>query len=562
MKKRAKPVNPRAVVYARISDIGDERTASLESQSAGARAMAVADGYKVDDEDVIYERFTGAELYDRPKLNELRAQVKSGYYQAVYCHDLDRLSRQPVHQLILAEEFTRNECDLKFVLTALDSSPESQLIQFVKGYAANLEREKIRERTMRGKKMTLDRGMLLCMGTPKYGYSYDRERKCRVIDEEAAKWVTRIFEWTADGMSMSAVARSLNASGIPTPYSHNGVVYKDGRVGRWGHASVSRLVTDRSYTGRTTMDMTRSSGKYKNGYILFENVDEAEWRVMDAALTPRIISDELFESAQTKIRGHNGADRTRNERLFYLLRGMVYCASCGRRMLPDQSNTRKDNQGVTVGFTRIYRCASRRAHGTDMTPCGGARLNADWVEAVAWGKVHELIADPEFRRAELARAGAEDSSRPMRDALESAKAVLAKETKIERRLYQAWVGEDDADFASRLQADHAASRARIRDIRKEIETIEARIGTADSGSLARVFEEVCEGIASRLLVGATNEQKRLACEALGLRVTGNKRDVVIQVDVGVLGHSSSSTIRNTLVIKLDVNASDETTCES
>src|SRR4051794_15043185 len=175
-----------AAVYCRISGMDDERTGSLESQAEGAIALAKQLGYSVAPEDVIHERFTGAELYDRPKLAELRAAIKAGKFKALVCHSTDRLSRKPVHLMILAEECQRHGCELLFVTEPLDNTPEAQLIQYIKGYAAEMEREKIKERTLRGKQMVLARGGLLCSGPVKYGYAYDREARCRIIDPEAA----------------------------------------------------------------------------------------------------------------------------------------------------------------------------------------------------------------------------------------------------------------------------------------------------------------------------------------------------------------------------------------
>jgi site-specific DNA recombinase len=58
----------------------------------------------------------------------------------------------------------------------LDNSPEGQLIGFVNGYAAQIEREKIRERTVRGKLARAAQGKLP-EGTGKgaYGYRYESE---------------------------------------------------------------------------------------------------------------------------------------------------------------------------------------------------------------------------------------------------------------------------------------------------------------------------------------------------------------------------------------------------
>lgn len=100
----------KAIVYCRISGENDERTASLESQAEGATAFARNQGYEVV---ACYrERFSGANLHDRTELSEARARVRSGEVQAIVCHAIDRLSRDPVHLMILVEETERHGAKL------------------------------------------------------------------------------------------------------------------------------------------------------------------------------------------------------------------------------------------------------------------------------------------------------------------------------------------------------------------------------------------------------------------------------------------------------------------
>jgi site-specific DNA recombinase len=92
--------------------------------------------------------------------DQLRSGIKSGAYAAVFCYATDRLSRSPVHLVLIAEECQKCEVALVFVTEPLDSSPEGQLLTFVRGWAAQLEREKIKDRTIRGKASRIASGRL------------------------------------------------------------------------------------------------------------------------------------------------------------------------------------------------------------------------------------------------------------------------------------------------------------------------------------------------------------------------------------------------------------------
>lgn len=521
----------RAVVYARISGVDDDRTASLESQSEACRAMAERDGFLVEDEDVVHERFTGAELYDRPKLSIVRDLIKSGHYRAIYCYAIDRLSREPVHQMILAEEFARNSCDLRFVTEILDGSPESQLIQFVKGYAAKLEREKIRERTQRGKMKVVESGKLLCSGPPKYGYTYDRDTRSRSLDPGAARWVLQAYRWVSeDGYSLRMVARALNSQGVKSPFAHNGLSFKDGRESRWGKSAVKRMLTDRTYTGVTLVMRNRSAGRYKNGRQKIASVAESDWKEMGSDLTPQIVPIELFDAVQSALKKRErSADTARNEKREYLVRGMIFCGKCGKRMYADTENRK----------SLVYRCSSRANEQLRSVSCGGARVPAAYADKLAWEEAKSFINNKAERMAAIERERIGKTDENLQGSIDAAKAALAKEMKVERRIYELWISEtDDPVFAERLQSDHAASRSRIRELKSEIETIRSRMTASDAGSIAGKLEKFCENLSTLIVDDTPFKQKRKLCEIVRMRVTGNGKDLLARVDIGVLATTS------------------------
>src|SRR5207248_2347412 len=163
---------------------------------------------------------------DRPLLAEARADVMRGKYQALIAYATDRLSRDPIHLAIIADECARAGAQLIFVTEPLDASEEGALIRYVKGYASKIEREKIRERNMRGKHATVRNGNVPTWGLPLYGYRSARkrdevtgqERGVRVIYEPEAEIVRRIFRMvTEDGVGLQEVARRLNREGVPSP---------------------------------------------------------------------------------------------------------------------------------------------------------------------------------------------------------------------------------------------------------------------------------------------------------------------------------------------------------
>ena len=198
----------------------------------------------------------------------------------IYC--LDRLSRDPTHGVILTQELEKHNVTLEAVTETVDSSELGKLISYIRGFASKLEAEKIRERTMRGKKAYLDRGQLP-QGTGKglYGYKWDKKAKKRVPLEFEAKVVQMIFSMLAEGVSCFNIARTLNDQGIPS------------KAGcKWHPRTISSMAANPAYIGLTYFGKTRGSRK-----TILEKQPEANWRLLPDT-TPPIIGKEMFERVQ------------------------------------------------------------------------------------------------------------------------------------------------------------------------------------------------------------------------------------------------------------------------
>src|SRR5437868_5779200 len=92
-----------ALVYCRVSTQKQEdEGTSLDSQAAACVAHAEKLGYRVAR--VTKEVYSGAELFDRPKLALDRADIRAGMFQAVVVYAIDRFSRNVAHLAILSEE--------------------------------------------------------------------------------------------------------------------------------------------------------------------------------------------------------------------------------------------------------------------------------------------------------------------------------------------------------------------------------------------------------------------------------------------------------------------------
>ena len=141
-----------AAIYARVSTTDQaDKGYSLPTQIEACQAMARQEGYAVPESHVFVDDYTGTSL-NRPQFTLLRDLVRQRLVQAVFVHDLDRLSRKLAHQLLLSDEFEQAGVALRIVTMPEGAkTPEAQLLSNVRGIIAEYERAKILERTARGR---------------------------------------------------------------------------------------------------------------------------------------------------------------------------------------------------------------------------------------------------------------------------------------------------------------------------------------------------------------------------------------------------------------------------
>ncbi len=371
----------KAAIYCRVSTEDQEREGtSLQSQLDACKKLAYTKGYEVPTEFAILETYSGLSL-NRPKLDVLRGLVKDKQIKAIIAYTLDRFSRDPVHFIILQDEFERAGTELILVTETLDSSDMGKLISHIKGFAAKLEVEKIKERTMRGKRVLMNQGLLpQGTGAGFYGYDWVKGDKKngrpgkRIINESEAAMVRRIFEMIVTGMSYFRVAKTLNNEGIPT------------RTGKkWHPLTIRRVVKNQAYYGYTYYGKTRRISRNK-----IVNQSKENWIYL-AEATPAIITKELFEQTQRALK--KTKSRPGTAIIDYILTGHLICGHCGSPLV-----------GTSLGGKyRYYYCTGGRATTTRERICKTRYVRADMLEELIWNKAREVLENPQFIITELQR---------------------------------------------------------------------------------------------------------------------------------------------------------------
>lgn len=139
----------RAIVYSRVSTDAQERDGtSLETQERACLELAADRGWRVMR--CIRDAASGGTL-ERAGIEELRDALRRGEADVVVSYAVDRLSRSQNHIGILFDDFERANARMEFVTERFEDTAVGRFILAARAFIAEVEREKIAERTMRGK---------------------------------------------------------------------------------------------------------------------------------------------------------------------------------------------------------------------------------------------------------------------------------------------------------------------------------------------------------------------------------------------------------------------------
>lgn len=401
----------KVAIYMRVSTAGQEKEETILNQKMELLERIAIDGYEVLP-DLIYidEGWSGAILV-RPELDRLRQDAVDDKFQVVYFYDRGRIARRFVFQEIVLDELKELGIECISLHDANGDDFEAVLTSAVTGLFAEYERVKIAERMRLGKLRKVKEKHLLLGYQPKYGYNYlPRIKGVRegefVINEEQAKVVVKIFEWSAQGWSRYAIRETLYTQGImPAKAKRN----------MWSTSVIDRLLRDTTYIGIHYYNKSesvptknpRSDVKYRKT-VKGSRVQrpKEEWLKVKV---PAIVEPDLFNQVQEQLKRNKRA-RSNNKKNNYLVGGVVECP-CGFARTGDPANG-----------CLYYRCNDRLNNAVGTRKCHLPSVNAAVLDNLVWSNVKELLTHPELLFAQAKRW--QEGTSPLRNQIEGLKDSL------------------------------------------------------------------------------------------------------------------------------------------
>lgn len=285
--------NKLVTIYARKSRLKNDDTMEISRQIELLVGYAEANNMEYK----IFPEEGSSEDWNRPKLQEMLSELKSGLYDGVLVTEQDRISRDST-DFGLFKRLCREEGLLFFTLNKTYNFSNDD-DNFMTGITAEMDNHFMRvlkRKMLRGRVQALQNGIFF--GIAPFGYNKRQDKRLTPHLEEA-KVVKEIFHmYVNKKMNQQEIANQVNLMGVRTRESKPFTI-----------RSVSLILSNVVYIGTVYYELKNREA------INTKNAHEA------------VIGKRLFNEAQV-IRSQNRVVPQQSKRGRYMLSRLIKCPKC------------------------------------------------------------------------------------------------------------------------------------------------------------------------------------------------------------------------------------------
>lgn len=320
---------------------------------------------------IIYKIYTDAGCsganQNRPSLQQMITDVKSGKINKVLVYKLDRLSRSQKDTLELIEDvFLKNNCDFESMTERFDTSTSfGKAMVGILAVFAQLEREQIKERMSLGMEARWKDGKWHGSNNVPFGYTYKPEDGHLTVNPYEAMIIKELFNQFASGKKLRQICRE---------FMDKGYTLRNGSI---EPRAVRYMLSNKTYCGYLRYK--------KDNWIKSTHeaiIDESTYNDVQKIL-------ERNRSADKAINSHNYGNKNHTT----YLGGMLYCAHCGAKYGKILSGHKQ------YGYKDVYSCYSRSKKMKTMIidpNCKNKNYDAAVLDKLVFDEVKKLSLDPDY----------------------------------------------------------------------------------------------------------------------------------------------------------------------
>lgn len=455
---------------------------------------------------------------DRADIDEIISLLKSGVADSVMFWDIDRSTRGGLGEwFLLTKELQSLGATIYYGhrRSKAGESPEEEAMDGVYAIFANLEKKKIKDRTMGGFKSKALQGKYI--GHGRLNYAYQRVGNSIAPDDNAIH-IQDIFNrftgWNGyTKQSVRDIVKSLY--GIPTPADTNINIRKSRGFGVWSEKTIYKILRNPIYKGVYTVHRYKSVGytksRNKQRYIKVVKRNSNE---QISISVPAIVSELQWELAQ-QILDEGRTNSTRNTKHEYLLAKRIRCGECNCIMRGKVLN-RKNKQ------YKHYRC-----HGNDASyahVCTMSAVSADTLETQLWEWLQRrFLTEDNYARTLTADISTHNVDTQIQQLVERLNKLEDEDSNLRRQARKGIISDEEL----------AESRIELKQEKQQLqETIERLQRKKNNEMLLNQHRQHVTDMLSKYKT-VINElsfgERRALLEALDIRVTiWNTRDIMVK----------------------------------
>jgi DNA invertase Pin-like site-specific DNA recombinase len=288
-----------ALAYARVSTKEQaEKGLSIPAQLKAIREYAKSHGFRILEE--YADLGESAKTADRPEFKKMikRCQ-KDKTIDAVIVHKIDRFSRNNIdfyaYKAILKKEGVR----LISVTENIEETASGEFIENVLVAMAQFYSRNLAEEVLKGMKEKFRRGEWPVKAPIGYKNVKDEKGHSKVVEDKNTSYlIKQMFKLYATGQySLGSLSEEMGKRGLKT---------KRGKL--LSKEQIKRILQNKFYIGKMVMWNEEVEGRHKP-----------------------LINETLFNQVQN-ILAERKITQDRWQKRDFLLRGLVYCQSCKRRL--------------------------------------------------------------------------------------------------------------------------------------------------------------------------------------------------------------------------------------
>jgi site-specific DNA recombinase len=376
----------RALIYCRVStdEQADQHTTQLQLDYLEGRYRPDFEGLGETPmqliDTIVDEGWSGAlPLEDRPGGSRVLELARGHQVDVVLLYKLDRLGRKAsvllnAHDLLEAEDVAITSATEPFDTRPGPMQAFGKFVFTLLASIAEFERSTIAMRTMGGK-LRVAKEEQFVNGQVPFGYKVGvagllvpNDTLVPEVGVSEAELVTELFTRIAEGESTYQLADWLFDLGVRTPRrwwsKKRAAVTESPEALPWNNVRVWETIRNETYRG--------------DRFLSFAGADHTQH-------PPAIVTEKLWEEANTKMQERSAWKRDRDDAYTYLLRGKIHC-DCGMLYTGAMSNKHP-----------YYKCngtkkRNLRRSGQDV--CTARMLPAPLVEAAVWADLAWKVRNP------------------------------------------------------------------------------------------------------------------------------------------------------------------------